>query len=390
MTVETEQPSQRNILLLGAVSFINDTSSKIILPVLPLFIAQIGGGGLAVGIISGVGDSVASLLKMLAGYWSDRAGRRRVFVVWGYLVASVAKFLLAFATHWGQVLGLRTAERFGKGLRAAPRDVILAASTRRTRRGRGFGLHRAMDSGGAVLGTLVAFGLFWYLHFSFEKIFLVAGLVGFFSLVPLPFVREPQAPANAATRPVLGLGALNPSLRRFLLAAFIFALANFSYMFFILRSESAFTGRFAAGLPILLYGLFNLVFTLFAIPAGMLSDRIGRRRVLVAGYGLFAAVSLGFVFATTPTAFAILFTLYGVCYALVEANERALVADLAHEQGRGTALGTYHMVVSLAALPAGLIAGLLWDVHSTYAFYFGAGAALVAALLLGMQVRNGD
>jgi MFS family permease len=386
-----QQPTARNVLLLGAVSFINDTSSKIILPVLPLFIAQIGGGGLAVGVISGVGESVASLLKMLAGYWSDRTGRRKAFVFWGYLVSSVAKFLLAFASVWPQVLGLRTAERFGKGVRSAPRDAILAASTHRARRGRGFGIHRAMDSGGAVLGTLVAFGLFWYLDFGFADIFLVAGVVGFFSLAPLFFVREPAATGEAAGKPKLGLAELNPALRKFLLASFLFALANFSYMFFVLRSESAFEGRFAAGLPILLYGLFNLVFTLFAVPAGILSDRIGRKKVLVAGYGLFGAICIGFVFATSPAAFAVLFTLYGVSYALVEANERALVADLAHEHSRGTALGTYHMVVSLAALPAGLIAGLLWDTtHPVFAFYYGAAAALSAALLLGIQVRNRD
>ncbi|MGD2082561.1 MAG: MFS transporter [Chromatiales bacterium] len=384
------QPGRRNVLLLGAVSFINDTSSKIILPILPLFVGQLGGGGLAIGLISGISDSLASLAKLVAGYWSDRMGRRKGFVVSGYLLSSLAKLLLAVAASWPMVLLLRSAERLGKGLRSAPRDAILAASTQRKTRGRGFGVHRAMDSGGAVLGTLAAFGLYWWLELELTHIFAVAGVIGFLCLVPLLAVREADD-GHDRPRALPRLGALPKRLRLFVAIAFLYALANFSYMFFVLASRGVFENRLGVAVPILLYGVYQIVFTVFAVPAGILSDRVGRPRVLVAGYLLFAAVCAGFVFAESLMPLLGLFVLYGLNYALVEANERALVSDLAHEETRGTALGAYHMATSLAALPAGVVAGLLWDLAPVYTFAFGGTLALAAALLLFLfMVRSGE
>jgi MFS family permease len=322
MANRQHQPSAslRNVVLLGAVSVINDTSSKIILPVLPLFVAGIGGGGIAVGIISGVGDFVASLSTLFAGYWSDRAGERKVFVISGYLISSVAKFLLAFAAVWPHVLVLRVAERVGKGVRSAPRDALLAASTGQKTRGRSFGIHRAMDSGGAVLGTLIAFGLLWFLGLGFTQVFLVAGTIGFLSLIPLGFVAEPD---RLSPKPVYRFRYrdLPNSLRRFIVAAFLFAL-----------------------------------------------------------------VSTGFIFASTLTAFVVLFLLYGLGYALVNANERAYVSDLVDESDRGAALGTYHMATSIASLPAGLIAGLLWDLDPVLTFAAGAGLATIAVVVFGASM----
>lgn len=387
-TPEIDKPnSRRNILLLGLVSFINDTSSKIILPVLPLFIKELGGGGMAIGIISGVSDSVASLFNMLAGYWSDRAGKRKGFVFGGYFISAIAKLLFAFASLWQHVLLLRVAERLGKGVRSAPRDALLASSTNILNRGRGFGVHRAMDSGGAVLGTLVAFALFWYLGMSFSQIFIIAGIIGFTSLAPLLFVKEKDKTVQR-NHYRFNLRLLSPALRKFILVTFLFALANFSYMFFVLHSQGAFQGKLSVGIPILLYALYNLAYTLFAVPAGILSDRIGRRNVLLAGYGLFALVCLGFVFAKSLTMYLLLFVLYGLNYALVNANERAYVSDLAEESTRGIALGSYHMATSLAALPAGLIAGLLWDRDPNYTFGFGALFALAAVVVLIATGRN--
>jgi MFS family permease len=371
--------------MLGGMSFINDTSSKIILPVLPLFISQIGGGGIAVGLISGVGDFVASLFKFIAGYWSDRAGRRKIFIFSGYLISAVAKLLFAFATLWPHVLVLRVSERLGKGIRSAPTDALLAASSHKSSRGRSFGIHRAMDSGGAVLGTLIAFVLLWYANLSFSQIFLIAGIIGFVSLLPVTFVTESRH-AHQAPAYRLDISSLPHALRRFIRVAFLFSLANFSYMFFVLRSETAFEGNFAAAFPILLYALYNLSYTVFAIPAGMASDRLGRRNVLMAGYTLFALVSMGFIFASGWIMFVVLFLLYGLSYALVNANERAYVSDLAVESSRGSALGTYHMVTSIAGLPAGLIAGLLWDLDPVYTFAAGAGFALLAISVLGISI----
>jgi MFS family permease len=379
--------SRRNVLALGWVSFINDTSSKIILPILPLFIVQIGGGGLAVGLVAGVGDALASLVKWYSGHWSDRVGRRKGFVFAGYLVSALAKLALAGAVHWGHVVALRAAERLGKGLRAAPRDALLAESTSRRGRGRGFGLHRAMDSAGAVLGTLVAFALYWWLEWEFRELFLLAGLLALVSLVPLAWTREPRRHAPPAGR-ARATARVPRGVRAVLLAAGLFALANFSYMFFVLRSSVVFDERMAVAAPILLYALFQFTYTLFAYPAGMLSDRVGRRRVVLGGYVLFAAVSAGFAVGGGVAGFVVLFGLYGISFALVEANSRALVADLAPADRRGGVLGLYYLVTSLAALPAALTAGLLWDLNPAWTFAYGAVVALVAAVVLGFGVRE--
>lgn len=379
--------SRANVILLGIVSFINDTSSKIIVPILPLFISQLGGGGLAVGLTAGLSDSAASLAKLFAGYWSDRLGQRKPFVLFGYALSALAKLLLAIAGNWPQVMGLRVAERLGKGVRSAPRDAILAASTEKRSRGRGFGLHRAMDSGGALLGTLLVLAFYWLFGLSFMHIFLIAGLLGFASLLPLWFVHE-RGDGKHPDPPRLYLASLPPPLRRFMLIAFTYALANFSYMFFVLRAEGQFEQQLAVVMPLLLYALYQFSFTLFAIPAGILSDRIGRRAVLLLGYGLFTLLCLGFLFTAALPSLLLLFLLYGINYALVEATERTLVSDLAPEDQRGTALGAYHMTTSLAALPAGLLAGLLWDLDPAYTFTAGALLSALAFIMLAGLLKT--
>ena len=213
--------NRKNIWWLGLVSFINDTASDMILPVLPLFIKAIGGAGLAVGIISGLGDSVASLFKMLAGFWSDKTGKRKPFVFVGYSLSAFCKILFSAAKIWPQVLALRSFERLGKGIRSAPRDAILAASTEKETRGRGFGIHRAMDSGGAVFGSILAFVLFWFFKFSFKHIFLLAGIVSFASLVPLLFVKEKHVERKTTALKV-GLKNLPGSLKIFMAISALF------------------------------------------------------------------------------------------------------------------------------------------------------------------------
>lgn len=373
-------PTQSNVILLGLVSFINDTASKIIIPLLPLFITEQGGTGIAIGLIAGLSDSIASLSKLFAGYWSDRYARRKAFVIVGYTISSLSKLLLAFSVSWPQTLTLRIGERIGKGIRSAPRDALLASATRRNVRGKGFGIHRAMDSGGALFGTLLVLALYWFLQLEFHSIFLIAGIISFVSLVPLLWVRETRGKINHQLQ--LHLRGLPSTLKHFMLIAFIYSLANFSYMFFILQAEDAFEGRLAVAIPLLLYALFQLSSTLFAIPAGILSDRIGRQRVLLIGYGLFTLLCLGFLFAESLWPLLLLFLLYGLNFAFVEATERAYVADLTGEEERGTALGAYHMATSLAALPAGVLAGVLWDIDPLYTFVLGALLSLTALLFL--------
>ena len=370
------QENQKNIWWLGLVSFINDTASDMILPILPLFVKDIGGTGLAIGMISGLGESIASLFKMFAGFLSDKLGRRKPFVFAGYSISSFCKFLFTYAKVWPQVLVLRSFERLGKGIRSAPRDAILAASTEQKTRGRGFGIHRAMDSGGSVLGSIVTLILFWSFNFSFRNIFLIAGIISFISLIPLVFVKERGVEQKTMSLR-FGIKSLPKSLKLFMAIATLFALGNFSYMFFVLKSQPYFTGRLAVGIPIILYIIYNISYTFFAVPSGLLSDKIGRKSVLFMGYGLFGLVCFGFIFSKSIVVLIILFLFFGLNYALVEANERAFVSDMAPESIRGTALGTFHMLISLVALPGGLIAGYLWDLNTTYTFVFGAIISLI-------------
>jgi MFS family permease len=369
-----------NVLLLGIVSFLNDVSSEMIMPILPMFITALGGGGLAVGLVGGVRDSISSILKVLAGYWSDRTGKRKIFVSSGYLTSAFFKLLLALSKAWPHAVILAAAERIGKGLRTAARDAIIADSMTK-QRGKGFGIHRALDTSGAISGSIVVFLLFWFLGFGFKSIILIAGVIAFVSLIPLGFVKEgKRQPQDITLR--IGLKNLPKSLKLFILICSIFALGNFSYMFFIIRAQQFFEAKLSIGVPILLYVLFNIFYAGFAIPLGAVSDRIGREKVIVFGYLLFSLTSLGFAFLASLPAFIILFALYGITYAAVDGNQRAFVSDLSSQQGKATALGTFHTTIGLMALPAGLIAGLLWqNISASATFIYGSILSFISVVL---------
>ncbi len=375
-----------NVLLLGLVSLLTDLSSEMVLPILPMYIAALGGTAFIVGLVGGLGDSIASILKVLSGYLSDRYGTRKPFVFTGYTVAAMAKLTLAFSTVWPHALASRSVERMGKGLREAPRDALVADSTPVAVRGAAFGVHRAMDTGGAVLGSLVAFVLIWFFDFEFKAIILACAAIAFVALLPLFKVtevrREPQ-PVKFG----VAFRTLPTQLKWFVLVAGIFALGNFTYMFFVLRAQESFAGtmsdKAALAIPVLLYALYNLVYSLFSVPAGLISDKVGRGKVLVTGYLLFVATCFGFAFLRSLPAMIVLFVAYGLVYALVRGNERAFACDLGSDCARGTALGTLHMAIGLVALPGSLIAGALWErVDPGAAFIFGGVLALVAGVLL--------
>ncbi len=369
-----------NILLLGIVSFLNDLSSEMIMPILPMFIAALGGGGLIIGLIGGLRDSLSSILKVFAGYWSDKSGKRKIFVSSGYLISALFKLFLAFSKIWQHILVFVSLERIGKGLRTAPRDAIIADSIPPKERGKGFGVHRAMDSSGAVAGSIAVFLLFWFFGFNFKSIILVAAILAFLSLIPLYFVKEgKREPQDINLK--IGLKNLPQPLKLFILVSGMFALANFSYMFFILRAQEFFTGKLSIGMPILLYILFNIFYAVFAVPFGRLSDKIGRKKVIVFGYLLFSLTSLGFAFFNSLTAFMVLFALYGMVYAIVDGNQRAYISDLASEELRATALGTFHTTIGLTALPASLIAGFLWQINPSIAFIYGAVISIISVVL---------
>lgn len=373
----SEAGMDRNIILLGLVSLLNDISSEIIQPILPLFLSSLGGGSLAVGLVGGFSEGLPSLIKLLSGCWSDRMGRRKPLVIGGYALSAVGKILLAAASSWLAVFLLKSLERCGKGLRSAPRDAMISESASADARGRGFGLHRAMDSTGAVIGSLMAY-LLWQAGLTYSCIFLVAGGLSFLAL--LPFIRVKESYSTPECDYSWRLSDIPPDLGRFLAIACLFATGNFSYMFFILRAQEIFTGAEAAVWAILLYALFNSTYALLALPAGIWSDRIGRKRVLAMGYGLFALVALGFAYVTTSTGLIILFALYGLVYALVDGSERAYVSDLSPAGLRGSALGIYSGALGLTAIASSLLAGAIWELWGPEAaFFFGAGAAGLAA-----------
>ena len=367
------------VLLLGIVSFLNDLSSEMIMPILPMFITALGGTGLVIGLIGGLRDSISSILKVFCGYWSDKTGKRKVFVFSGYLTSALFKLALAFSKIWQHILIFSGLERVGKGLRTAPRDAIISDSMPKER-GKGFGIHRALDTSGAILGSLVVFILFWFLGFNFKSVILIAAVFSLFSLIPLYFVKEKKKePQDISLK--IGLKNLPRSLKLFILVSSIFALANFSYMFFILRAQEFFTGKLAIGVPILLYILFNIFYAVFAIPFGALSVKIGRKKVITFGYLLFSLTCLGFAFFNSLAAFIVLFALYGVVYAIVDGNQRAFVSDLSTEKLRATALGTFHTATGLVALPASLIAGFLWQITPTITFIYGSILSMASVLL---------
>ena len=373
------------ILLLGFVSLLNDLAGELIMAVLPTFLINLpGSGGWVVGLIGGLEDGVRSVLSLIFGGWADRHGRKKPFIILGYFIPSVSRILLPFSTHWTMVLGFRVIDRVGKGIRTAPRDALMADVVAEGARGINFGFHRAMDTAGALAGSVLAFVFYWWLGLELKWVILIGGLVSMTSLIPLLFVQETNSKPNHRTL----LGGLSELPRIFywnLGAMALFALGNFSYMLFLLKVNSAFTDQRAVGIPILMYIIYNLVYTAFATPAGILSDRIGRRSVLLIGYGLFTLACAGFAYATQVWAFVPLFMVYGLAYAFIESNQKAFVADVSPVEQRATAMGVFQLTVGLASLVGSAFAGWLWGTQeSSHAltFYYGSVMALVGVIAL--------
>jgi MFS family permease len=385
-STQPPQDARSNIKLLGLVSLLNDASSEIIQPILPLFISSLGGGGVAIGLIGGLSDGIPSILKVFSGYWADKMGKKKPLVVAGYGLSALSKLLFPLSMIWQQVFILRGLERCGKGIRSAPRDAIIADSATKENRGRGFGILRAMDSTGAVIGSALAY-LLWRAGLDFRMIFVIAALLAVLSFVPLLKVRDIIRDPQVGLTLRLSLSSLSPEMKKFMVIASLFALANISYMFFILRAQQFFSGSLATGAPLLLYILFNVFYAAFAVPSGIVSDRVGRKNVLTAGYALFVVVCIGFAAVSSWLGLAALFMLYGLVFAMVDGAQSAFVSDLSHSEARGSALGVYYGAVGFASIFSGVIAGVLWQSQGAQTtFIFGAFAAAVAAIgLLGMR-----
>jgi len=382
---------KKNILFLGLVSFLTDVSSDMVYPLLPVFLTEVlHSSKVFVGLIEGVAESTASLLKIFSGWFSDKIGKRKPIVILGYSLSSISKPLLALVTSGWQILFLRLGDRVGKGVRTSPRDALIAESSAENRRGASFGLHRAMDSAGAIIGPLLAFLLLPLLNENYRHLFLLASIPAFFSVLVL-FLWVKEAKSRKKEGDILERKkgfSFDNKFKLFILVVAIFTLGNSSDAFLFLRAKSL--GVNLVFIP-LLWGFFNLVYTLSSIPAGILSDRIGRRKIILIGFSVYGLAYLGFAFAKNSLHIWALFALYGIYYGLSDGALRAFVADLVREEDkRGTAYGFYHGAVGLCALPASLILGFLWQSFgATVAFSFGAVLAILAGMVFYFGFSEG-
>lgn len=379
---------KKNVFRLGLTSFFTDMSSEMIFPVLPIFLTTVLGANMAViGLIEGVAESAATILKLFSGWFSDKFGKKKPLIIAGYSFSAVTKPLLALSTHWGHVLAVRLADRVGKGLRTAPRDALITASVDKSERGAKFGLHRAMDTAGAIVGTLIAFFVLQqYLEGAFKIIFLLSAIPGLIAVTVLIFGVKDVPQKTESKKLSFDFGSCDPTLKRFLWAIAFFNLANFSYAFFILRADNIGLALFM--IP-LVYFVYNVVYAAFAIPIGKLSDRIGRKPILIVGVLLFGLTSLGFGFVANTTTIWFLFALYGLFMAVTDGVSRAYVSDLAASNKRGLAFGTYHAIVGITVLPANFIGGFLWHTINVQApFIYAAVLSVISALLLIFYVKE--
>ena len=403
----TRLPLSRNVRVLATVSFFTDVASDMIYPLLPLFLSTVLGTSAAVlGVIEGLAESVSALLRLPAGWYSDRIRRRKPFVVMGYTIASIVRPLIGLAQGAGQVLAIRLADRFGKGMRSAPRDALIADSVPPSQRGYAYGVHRAADNLGAVVGPLVAWALLTLAWVDLRGLFLWAALPGAVAVVLVVlFVKESRvevpvqreaasgrlvADATPESRDVIGGGvvvvpaALGGTFWRYLAVVFVFTLGASTDAFLLLRASQL--GVATAMIP-LIWALLHVVKSSSSVIGGALSDRVGRRPLILGGWAVYALVYLGFSVAQVQWQAWALFVVYGLYFGATEGTEKAFVADLVPAASRGTAFGWFNAALGLGALPASVVFGIVWERWGAEAaFVMGAGIAAVAALLFVLVV----
>jgi len=385
----------RNVWAVSLTSFFMDISSEMVINILPLFLSNVLGVGTnVIGLIEGIAEATASLLKVFSGWLSDRLRARKWLAVAGYGISALAKPFFYFANAWTAVLAVRWADRIGKGVRTAPRDALVADSIDESQRGLAFGFHRAADTGGAVVGLLIALGVVWAAQsaavelgrHTFQIVVLASLVPAVLAVISLALGAEDVPVTDQHERPAITFKGLGRSFLVFMVIVGLFDLGNSSDAFLVLRAQER-------GLNVLgILGMlvtFNLVYTLVSTPGGSLSDRIGRRKVIVGGWLTYSAIYFGFAVAGTGWHIWGLYALYGVYYGLAYGTTKAMVADLVSAELRGTAYGTYNAVLGLLDFPASLIAGLLWQgvggwqgFGPSAPFLFGATLALTAAVLM--------
>jgi MFS family permease len=380
----------RNVFVLGIASFLTDVSTEMAYVVLPMFLTITLGAPVAfVGLVEGIAETVASFGKMFSGWFSDKLRARKMIVVSGYSLSGLTRPLLAIAAAPWHVLGARFVDRIGKGLRTSPRDALIADSSEEGTKGKMFGFHRAMDHAGAISGSLAAYALLSVGISNYRTIFWVAVIPAVFTVAALLIgVREIRPTGTKAVGSILNfnLREMNPVFRKYLVIVIIFTLGNSSDAFLILRAKAA--GLRDSQIP-LLWAALHVCKMLSVIPFGALSDRMSRRTLILSGWIFYSAVYFGFAFVTSASAVCLIFIIYGLFYGLTEGPERAWVADLVPQERLGRAYGIYNFAISIGALPASLIMGILWQkVSMGAAFLFGAILALIASVALLFFVRS--
>lgn len=376
----------KNIIFLGLVSFFADISSEMVYPLIPLYLTAVfGTTPVLVGVIEGIAESIASLLKVFSGYISDKYDRKKPIAFLGYASGLLYKLALLFAGSWMGILGARIVDRFGKGIRTAPRDVMVSESADKTQMGKSFGIHKALDMAGSAIGILLSFILLKNLgEGAYKTIFAISAIPVLMALSMFFFIQEKRKPRVVTQRESFwkNIRNLNGNLKLYLCVTFLFTLGNSSNTFLLLKANDI---GFSNTDVILLYFVYNITTALLAIPFGKRSDRVGRKKVLVFGYITFSLVYLLFAFASQKWVLVAAFVLYGFYTAMVAGVERAFISEIAPKKLKGTMLGLHSTLVGIALLPASIIAGALWDAAgAAVPFLFGAMLSGAAALILGL------
>lgn len=385
----------RNVWAVGLTSFFMDVSSEMVIHILPLFLANVLGVQTSIiGLIEGLAEATASILKLFSGWLSDKLGGRKWLAVAGYGLSAVSKPFFYFANTWELIAGVRWTDRVGKGIRTAPRDALVADSVTKETRGLAFGFHRTMDTAGAMLGVIIAALVVWLAQrntldlskSTFQTIVLISLFPAVLAVISLVFGAKDVAVKGQRAAPKFSLRGMGKTFIIFLVIVGLFTLGNSSDAFLVLRAQNL--GITVTGILVML-AMFNLIYALISTPAGSLSDRIGRRRLIIGGWLVYAAIYLGFAFAQAAWQVWVLYVAYGLYYGMAYGTANALVADLVPENLRGTAYGTYNAIIGILAFPASFIAGLLWQGIGSWQgfgpsapFLFGGTLALVAAILM--------
>ena len=381
----------RNIIFLGLVSFFTDLSTEMVYPLIPLYLTSTFGATPAiVGMIEGIAESLASLLKVFSGYLSDKLQNKKLLAFTGYATSLFYKLALLLAGSWAGILGARVIDRFGKGIRTAPRDVLVSESAEKSKMGKSFGLHKALDMAGAAMGILITYFLLRGSdgNFDYTKIFMISAIPAVLGLCMFFFIKEKKVPRQPREKEPFwkNIRKIDGQLKLYLLVVCLFTLGNSSNSFLLLKAKA--TG-FDDTSVILLYFIFNITASLLSLPFGGLSDKVGRKKLLVAGYTVFALCYLGFAFSNSRPQMVAVFVLYGAYTAMIAGVERAFVAEIAPPHLKGTMFGLHSTVTGIALLPASVIAGVLWNQFGTAVpFIFGASLSLLAAVILLLFMKD--